>query len=152
VTSGSGSGVTAWETERKQAARSVRYDKREEDPRRPGVLVSRLEGCPHGTEYGYVEYGCRCRDLGPEIPDPDNPGKWIPTGCRQAGSRAAAERRKRRLAAAEAPTEEIPTQAPREGHDSALAMLDNLRNPMMFRPKTERLDPQVRPSRHLLDP
>lgn len=37
------------------------------DPRpRPPVLVSTEPDCQHGTEGGYVEYGCRCIQINPD--------------------------------------------------------------------------------------
>lgn len=59
------------------------------------MLVSTLADCPHGTEYGYVEFYCRCIDLGPPIPNPDDPtGPPIRIGCRQAGVQASSNRRR----------------------------------------------------------
>jgi hypothetical protein len=107
---------TAWRTQRKQNQRSIRYQHRKEDPRYEGVLVSTLRDCPHGTDYGYVEFGCRCLDQGPPAPETGEP-----TGCRPAGIAAAATRRRNRKAR----TDQQHTNP--EPTDSALSRLDTHR-------------------------
>lgn len=115
----------AYESSRKRIAREQRMRARVQDARYPGrvVMVSTLKACPHGTDRGYVEYGCRCLDLGPLAPDPDaddpSTAPWKPTGCRRAGVTAAAMRRASRRAVARG--------EPTNPSGSALAQLDHHR-------------------------
>lgn len=101
-------------------------------------MISVLADCPHGTEYGYNEFGCRCLDYGPLAPDPDWPGgPWKLTGCGPIGVRAAAQRRRERR------------RRKIQCGDSALAQLDQLNAP--FTQEHEQTDPTICPSRHLPD-
>ncbi len=72
---------------RKRDQRIIRYRQRAIDPRYRGVLVSLHRDCPHGTEVGYIEFGCRCIDLGtprtpsPTAPTPRSPSSTTRTSC-----------------------------------------------------------------------
>ncbi|MEV1295169.1 hypothetical protein [Pseudonocardia sp. NPDC049635] len=71
--------MTARRASNKRADRAERYTHRHPDPNDPDTLISHHPDCPHGTERGYVEYGCRGAD------------------CTRAGSTAAATRRRNRI-------------------------------------------------------
>lgn len=142
----------SYEAERKQRARDAKARHLQADPRHPGIVYSTLSACPHGTDYGYVEYGCRCLDLGPLVPDPGDPdGPPIPSGCGTVGPAAASARTKARKTRQQAAETACQPEPQRSSEVDPLDVLDEV-DRERCEPPVERLDKTVRPSKYLPGP